>query len=317
LPKIWKADINNMVEVKQAALLSGHQNPVYAVEPSQKAGIIFTGGNDKGVVEWSLKTMSFIKVLMPVKSSVYSLHAPEIASVLAVGQRSGAISLFDFDEQKVTAELTHHKFPIFDLKSVNRKKELLASSEDGTVSVIDLSTSTLLYNFSVSQQTVRCIAVDPTEKIVAFGCKDNVIRLYNLDDYSAITELKEHSLPITSLQFSPDGSLLLSGGRDAKLNIWDLSDYSLKDTIVAHMFAIYDIKFHPSKNYFATSSRDKSIKIWDAETFKLKKVISREKGMVSHSHSVNKICWEKSTELLVSVSDDTNVMAWEADFNAE
>ena len=82
------------------------------------------------------------------------------------------------------------------------------------------------------------------------------------------------------------------------------------------MFAIYDIKFHPTKPYFATSSLDKSIKIWDAETFKLRKVISREKGMESHSHSVNKICWEQSTELLISASDDTRVMVWEVDFEA-
>ena len=80
------------------------------------------------------------------------------------------------------------------------------------------------------------------------------------------------------------------------------------------MFAVYDKKFHPSKPYFATSSRDKSIKIWDSELFKLQKVISREKGMVAHSHSVNKICWEASTELLISVSDDTNVMAWAVEF---
>jgi WD40 repeat protein len=98
------------------------------------------------------------------------------------------------------------------------------------------------------------------------------------------------------------------------LNVWSLSDYSLNDTLVAHMFAIYDIKFHPTKPYFATSSRDKSIKIWDAENFKLRKVISREKGMESHSHSVNKICWESSKEQLVSVSDDTNVMVWDVEF---
>src|SRR5687767_2882315 len=147
-----------MVEVKQVALLSGHQNPVYAVEPSQKADIVFTGGNDKGVVEWSLKSMSFVKVLMPVKSSVYSLHAPECAPVLAVGERSGTISLFNFDEQKIVATLTHHKLPVFELTSVTRKKELLASSEDGTVSVIDLTTYQLLYNFKVSALTVRCIA---------------------------------------------------------------------------------------------------------------------------------------------------------------
>ena len=178
-----------------------------------------------------------------------------------------------------------------------------------------METAELIYNFKVSGDTVRCISVNPNESLVAFGCKYNTIKIFSLDDYELIAQLNEHTLPVTSLQFSPDGRYLLSGGRDAKLNIWDLSDYSLKQTVVAHMFAIYDIKFHPSKPYLATSSRDKSIKIWDAETFRLRKIISREKGMVSHSHSVNKICWESSTELLVSVGDDTNVMVWELEDN--
>ena len=70
---------------------------------------------------------------MPVSSSVYALHAPAIVPVLAAGERNGDVSLFNFEEQKVTAVLKHHKQPIFDIKSVSSKKELLVSSEDGTV----------------------------------------------------------------------------------------------------------------------------------------------------------------------------------------
>ena len=173
-----------MIEVTRITALTGHQNPVYALELSQKPGIIFTAGNDKGVVEWSLKRREFIKVLMPVASSVYSLHAPESAPVLVAGERSGQISIFDFSESKVVARLSHHKFPVFGLTSVHRKNELLASSEDGSVSVISLNDYSTLYRFPVSDQTVRAIAVSPDESIVAFGSKDHIIRVYNLDDYS-------------------------------------------------------------------------------------------------------------------------------------
>ena len=49
-----------MINVEKIGELSGHSNPVFTLELSQKPGILFTGGNDKGVVEWSLKTNSFI-----------------------------------------------------------------------------------------------------------------------------------------------------------------------------------------------------------------------------------------------------------------
>jgi centriolar protein POC1 len=300
-----------MINVERIAALQGHQNPVYTVESSNKPDIFFTGGNDKGVVEWSLEKMAPVKVLLPVKSSVYSLHTPKDSSLLGVGERSGQFTIFDLQSQQVATSINTHKLPIFDIRSVKRKQEILISSEDGTVSVIDLNTFALLYNFKVASDTVRCIAINPDESLVAFGCKDNIIRIYNLNDYTYIQELTEHTLPITSLEFTPDGRFLLSGSRDARLNIWDTTDFSLKESIVAHMFAVYDIKFHPSEPYFATASRDKSIKIWNTKTFRPHKTLSREKGIDAHSLSVNKIVWEANKERLISVSDDKLIMIWD------
>lgn len=300
-----------MIQVNRIAELSGHQNPIFTVEPSQKPGIFFTAGNDKGVVEWSVKTMSFIKVMFPVKSSVYAMHCVPGKPFLVVGERSGEISVFDFIEQKITRSLALHRLPVFDIKSILSKNELIASSEDGTVSVWSLQDYSNLYQFPVSTETVRVIAVSPDEKLIAFGCKDNNIYLYDSKDYSLIKALTGHTMPVTSLHFSPDGNFLLSGSRDAKLNIWGTNDYQLHESITAHLFTIYDIKFHPNKPVFATASRDKSIKIWDAETFSLIKTISLEKGIASHRLSINKLAWEPNTEKLISVGDDKMVMVWD------
>ena len=305
-----------MIQVEQVASLPGHQNPIYTVEASQKPGIIFTAGNDTGIVEWSLSRKEFIKVLMPVKTSVYALHATPAAPLLAVGERNGDVSLFNFEEQQVSAVLRHHSKPIFDIKSVLSKKELLVSSEDGTVSVWDLNYNpgeanqhNLLYSFKVSSAMVRAISISPDERTVAFGCKDHRISIYSLEDYSLLHNFEAHTLPVSSLQYSPDGKYLISGSRDAQLNIWNTSGYSLHKTVPAHLFAIYSIAWHPEKPLFATASRDKTIKIWDAN-FELRKTISIDKGFPMHRLSVNKIVWEPNNGNLVSVSDDKLVMIW-------
>ena len=306
-----------MISVRQIAEFSGHQNPIFTVENSQKPHIFFTAGNDKGVVEWSMKTMALVKVLMPVKTSVYALHSPKDLPVLAVGERSGKVSIFDFVQQKITATILHHQLPVFDIRSVKSKHELLLASEDGYVSVWSLNDFQFLYKFPVSGNTVRVISISPDEKQVAFGCKDNIIRVYDLEDYSLLTKLDQHTMPITSLQFSPDGKYLLSGSRDAQLKIWNTSDFTLHQNIAAHLFTIYDIKYHPLLNIFATASRDKSIKIWDADDFRLYKTISREKGFPIHRLSINKLVWNTYNDTLLSVSDDKLIMAWEIKFTAD
>jgi centriolar protein POC1 len=304
--------MNQHMTVEKIAELTGHSNPIFALALSQKPGILFSGGNDKGVVEWSLKTNSFIKVMFPVAASVYSIHCPENFPYLIAGLRSGQVLVFDFIEQKVIKSLNHHLKPLFDIKSVNSKKELLIASEDGTVSIWSLETLDLVHSIKVSHDTVRCINISPDEKQVAFGCRDSNIAIYDLDDYTQIKTLKSHTMAVFSLQYSPLGDYLVSGSRDAQVKVWDTTTLELKENIPAHLFAVNHIAFHPTQPYFATASMDKTIKIWGSDDFKLYKIISREKGYASHQLSINKIAWNGDD--LVSLSDDKRIIIWRIDF---
>ena len=75
-----------MITAIKKAELIGHGNPIFSLELSQKPGILFTGGNDKGLVEWSLKDNAFIKVMFPVKAYVYAIYWPQGYTLLFAGQ---------------------------------------------------------------------------------------------------------------------------------------------------------------------------------------------------------------------------------------
>ncbi|ACU05394.1 WD40 repeat domain-containing protein [Pedobacter heparinus] len=289
--------------------LSGHQNPIYALANAAEENAFYSAGNDKGVVEWSLTSMGFVKVLAPVQSSVYALHRH--SNFLFIAQRSGVILVFDLLLEKTIAMLNHHQKGVFDIKTIGHKNELLSTGEDGTVAVWSLKDLSLLYHFQVIQNTVRVIAISNDEKEVALGCKDGMIRIYNSEDYGLITELEAHTLPITSLQYDPTSTYLISGSRDAQLKVWHLPDYSPGPAIPAHMFGIYSIAFHPSAPFFATCSQDKSIKLWDSKNFKLYKILSLEKNTPGHFHSINKLIWSNDGRYLISTGDDRQVMVWE------
>lgn len=294
--------------LKHLHTLNGHQNPIYTLANSAEKDIFFSAGNDKGVVEWSLKTMAFVRVLVPVQSSVYALH--RFGNLLFIAQRSGSILVFNLDEEKTIATLNFHQKGVFDLKTITYKNELISTGEDGMLAVWSLADFSLLYHFQVIPQTVRVIALSNDEKEIALGGKDGLIRIYNSEDYSLLKELNAHTLPITSLQYAPTGAYLISGSRDAQLKIWTLPGYELSNSIAAHMFSIYAIAFHPTKPYFATCSQDKGIKIWGSLDFKLYKILSLEKNTAGHSHSINKLIWSTDGEYLISTGDDRQVMIW-------
>jgi len=288
--------------------LSGHQNPIYALCDSLSDQTFYSAGNDKGVVEWSLETMAFVRVLVPVQSSVYALHRFE--NLLFIAQRSGIILAFNLVDNLIVATLSFHKKAVFDIKTISHKKELISTGEDGEVAIWSLSDFSLLYNFHVITDTVRVIAVSNNEQEVALGCKDGIIRIYNSSDFSFQRQLTGHKLPITSLQYAPSGTLLISGSRDAQLKFWNLPGYDLENQVGAHMFSVYSIAFHPSAPYFATCSQDKSIKLWGATDFKLYKILSLEKQTEGHFHSINKLMWSRDGKYLISTGDDRQVMIW-------
>ena len=296
------------MHVTKSADLTGHSNPIFTLEPSQQPGILFTGGNDKGLVEWNLADNSFIKVMFPVPASIYAIHCPDGYPFLFAGLRSGEVLVFNFIEQKITHRLRHHTKAIFDIKSIAKKNELLIASEDGTVSIWSLNAMELLHTIKVSHDSLRCIAINPSQSRVAFGCRDNRVVVFDSEDYSPLKALIGHTMPVFSLQYSPGGDYLVSGARDAQVKIWDNKTYGLIENIPAHLFAVNHIAFHPARPYFATASMDKSIKIWDAVDFKLRKIISREKGYPGHVLSINKLAWYGDD--LLSVSDDKTIMRW-------
>ncbi|WP_316749540.1 WD40 repeat domain-containing protein [Pedobacter gandavensis] len=297
--------------LKHLHTLNGHQNPIYALANAPEKDTFFSAGNDKGVVQWSLETMGFVKVLVPVQSSVYALH--RFGNLLFIAQRSGSILVFNLEEEKVITTLNFHQKGVFDLKTITYKNELLSTGEDGTLAVWSLADFSLLYHFEVIPQTVRVIALSNDEKEMALGAKDGLIRIYNTEDYSLLKELKAHTHPVTALQYSPTGDYLISGSRDAQLKVWSLPGYELINSIAAHMFSIYAIAFHPTKPYFATCSQDKGIKIWGSTDFKLYKIMSLEKNTEGHFHSINKLIWSTDGKYLISTGDDRQVMVW--DFN--
>ncbi len=295
--------------VKKKGELIGHNNPIFTLELSNKPEILFSGGNDKGLVEWSLKRNEFIKILFPVQSSIYAIHCPVLYPLIFAGLRNGDIVVYSFIDQKIITILKHHNTPVFDIKSIKHKNELIATAEDGTISIWDIKNLTLLHTIILSKDTIRCIAISPDEKLIAFGCRDTKIKVYKTTDFSLLKTLEGHSLPVFSIQFSHNNEYLISGGRDAQVKVWDMFTYIEIINIPAHLFAVNSIAVHPYLPYFATASMDKSIKIWSLEDFKLYKTINLEKGYLGHRLSINKIVWKDND--LISTSDDKSIIIWE------
>lgn len=300
-----------MIELTLQETLIGHQNPIYTIERDTENNLLYSAGADKGVVEWDLDTLKFKRILCAVPTSVYTLYMIPNSGLLAIGMRSGEIYIVETATQSLKAKLKVDKGAVFSMTSLRNKQELIAIGEDGKAYVWSLANFDLLYSFRISDATVRIIALDQSEKHLAFGDKDGVVHLYTAEDYHHIVSKTLHEKSVTSLSFF-HGSLL-SGGRDAKMHKLSNSNLDVLQSITPHMFTVYGVLPLHNSSYFSTVSRDKTIKIWD-ENLKLQRNISQDRGVDSHYLSINCQAYHPDLRLLATAGDDKVIKVWKVDF---
>ncbi|MFD2743511.1 MULTISPECIES: WD40 repeat domain-containing protein [Sphingobacterium] len=294
-----------MPDVSLLHTLRGHQNPIYTLTTVGNH-TLFSGGNDKGVVEWDLQTMQFKRILCAVSHSVYALHRIPNTDFLAIGLRSGEVLIVNYVEQKLVTKLKTESGAVFAIQALSEKSELIAIGEEGVAYVYDTIYFKLLYRFRVSKDTVRAIAIDPENATVYFGDKSGAIYQYDSAQYEFKQQVLAHKMPVTSLCVV--GEQLFSGGRDAKMYQLSTADFAVQHEITPHMFTVYGIVSNVDQTQIATASRDKTWKIWDPKTLTLLKNISVDRGYESHMLSINSILWQD--EKIFTAGDDKAIKVW-------
>ncbi len=294
--------------VEKVDTFGGHRDCVYALERSLASEQFFSAGGDGLVVRWHLDRPDLGELVAQLPASVYALAFHPASQLLWVGQNYEGLHVIDPVQKQEVKSVKLTSAAIFDIKFY--KNDAFVALADGVVITLDASQLVVRKHLKASDQSARCLAVNPVERELAVGYSDHVVRIFDLETYDLKRVIQAHTNSVFTVAYSPDFRYLLTAGRDAHLKIWDVEkSYELQHDIVAHMFAINHLTFSPDGRFFATASMDKSIKIWDAETYKLLKVVDRARH-AGHGTSVNKLLWTSYRQQLLSASDDRTVSVW-------
>jgi WD40 repeat protein len=122
----------------------------------------------------------------------------------------------------------------------------------------------------------RCVAFSPDSKILASGCDDGDIGLWEMPSGRQVHRLSGHAWKTNALAFSPDGKQLASAGNDKSARVWDL--ISGKERLrLKHDGHVVAVAYAPDGKTLATASEDKTIRFWDPATGKqTRKITTKE-----------------------------------------
>lgn len=226
--------------------------------------VLASGGNNGHVKLWDTQTYTIIQDLESGTGRIHSLAASQDGKFLAVGGENGLTvwqakgkdfsRIFEFHELalyslafspsgKILAGASLHEVKIWDL-ALGQAKEvakyraeclafgpsdcmLVLGKTDGSIELLDIPQSKVVLSLNFSDSP-RCIAIDPTGKLLACGGQaypNELITIWDLNTKQELITYGESEGTVTCLAFSPDGKMLASGSSNDTIKFWDVSPF--------------------------------------------------------------------------------------------
>ncbi|KAI3765846.1 hypothetical protein L2E82_15892 [Cichorium intybus] len=198
--------------------------------------------------------------------------------------RSGSISLFDINLEKVDLFYRLKTAGIFDMKwnpvVDNTTPPLLAQADaDGYLRIhhlqnsIDGNALKEVTNKKLSSSMCLCLDWDPSATSISVGHSDGSVSITTLEETktTVLQEWKAHDFEVWATTFDPDQPhLVYTGSDDCKFKGWDLRNSPSSVTFQnskSHQMGVCCIAKSPhDPNILFTGSYDENLRIWDVRS---------------------------------------------------
>ncbi len=294
------------MEILKIKEFTGHKAAIYSLSKSAKPGHFISCGSEGIVAEWDLASGEG-KAMAQAPAAVFAVCVIPERELMLLGMQTGDLVFVDLRNGETIKRVQLHKKSVFDILQLPDGQHVVASGEDGAISVWNLDRMDHIHWQQIAAKSLRTLALDAHTQRLYVGASDNEIRELDLG-FNLLRQWKAHNLSIFRL-LTGDSGRLYSTGRDAHIKSWDLQKEGRPQelsSVPAHNYAINDLVIGAGGLLYS-GSMDKSIKVWDPQTIELLKVINFEKNQC-HWNGVNRLLWV--ADVLLSCSDDRKIMAW-------
>ena len=240
--KLWRLSTGRKIHT-----LIGHSNWVNSVAfspiprnasyqgdgsglPIGLSSILASGSADCTLKLWLLSTGKEICTLTGHSDSVLSVAFSPDGEIVASGSADYSIKLWRLSTGTRIRTLTGHSFFVNSVTFSPDGQILASGSSDKTIKLWQVSTGREIRTFTGHSDAVCSVAFSPIPPIsvdqgglrgiVASGCWDKTIKIWEINTGKEICTLSGHSNYVRSVAFSPDGQTLASGSDDDTIKIW-------------------------------------------------------------------------------------------------
>lgn len=247
-----------------------HVNTVWSLAFSPDGQILASGGNDRAIKLWDLKTGELMRAISDAHAgAIWSVAIDPGGDKVISSSSDRTIKVWDLSTGRPIRTLRGHTDTVRVVAVSPDDKHIVSGSSDRTIKVWDLSTGVLLRTLKGHTDTVRALAISPNGYTIVSGGADNVVRVWNLNTGQLLSTLQGHTSRIIAIAMSPDGNTIASGGNDNTIRLWNLQTGDLLHTLTGHSDHINSLAFRSDGEVLISGAEDHLIKLWNPRSGKL------------------------------------------------
>ncbi|KAK9767412.1 hypothetical protein K7432_002813 [Basidiobolus ranarum] len=249
----------------------GHTSTIKAISVNEPYRIFASASRDRTVKIWSLDVHKSIDNCSTEQFSeslvTYNGHRRNgVSDVYFVGNSDdlvassdGQVHIWDPETGRGLHQFSMGKHPFVSIKPIFKSRQIIGATGDSTITVMDINSLCLLHSWkssTITTGTIRIIAVNPSETLVAIGYSTGNVSLIETRTGALVSVWKAADSDITSLKFYTDEFIVTCAASDHMISVWNTNCLELVKTIKVNQDIIALDRF---KDEIITINSDSSI----------------------------------------------------------
>lgn len=244
---------------------------VLSVAPAPTGATFAASLEDRTVRIVDAKTSSGLRTFSGHPDSVYGVAISPDGKILASGDETARIWLWDIPSGKKTREFTRQDVHIRGIQALNFSPDgkLLASTgKDDVIIVWRVADGRPIKKILGNGANFYSATFAPGGTVLLAPSLNGGLRFYRTNDWTVIKTLDNHAgQGAMDVAINPAGTLAVTAGRNAAAVLVNLQKRERVNTFRGHDDWVVRTAISPNGRIVATSSSDRTVRIWNSSTF--------------------------------------------------